>query len=184
MQDKEPTMFSIRTILFPTDFSEQADNAFPLACALARDHCACLIVLHVYPPPLGHGEVVARRQTNGFHKQMWNALHRYRPAGPDTCMEHRLAEGDEAAEILRNAEECCCELIVMGTHGRTGLRRLLMGSVAELVMRKARCPVLTVKTPLPQGVVTGDTRPHEGVESCKAHGLPADLAWAEKVEPR
>jgi nucleotide-binding universal stress UspA family protein len=123
-------MFSVRTILFPTDLSETADNAFSVACALARDYGANLIVLHVYPPPLNHGEVVARRQSNGFHQQMWNALHRYHPAGPHTSMEHRLEEGDAAAEILRLAREGHCDLIVMSTHGRTGLGRLLMGSVA------------------------------------------------------
>jgi len=53
-------------------------------------------------------------------------------------------------EILGVAEETKCDLIVMGTHGRTGLGRLLMGSVAEQVVRKATCPVLTVKTPQPQ----------------------------------
>jgi nucleotide-binding universal stress UspA family protein len=138
-------MFAIRTILFPTDLSETAENAFAMACALARDYGANLIVLHVYPPPLNHGEVVARRQGNGFHQQMWNALHRYHPAGPHTSMEHRLEEGDAAAEILRVAKETHCDQIVMGTHGRTGLGRLLMGSVAEQVLRKASCPVLTVK---------------------------------------
>jgi nucleotide-binding universal stress UspA family protein len=58
-----------------------------------------------------------------------------------------LAEGDPAAEIIRAAQETGAELIVMGTHGRTGLQRLLMGSVAEQVLRKASCPVLTVKAP-------------------------------------
>jgi len=58
-------------------------------------------------------------------------------------------EGDVATEILRLAQETGSDLIVMGTHGRTGLARLLMGSVAEQVVRKAPCPVLTVKTPFP-----------------------------------
>jgi nucleotide-binding universal stress UspA family protein len=61
-----------------------------------------------------------------------------------------LQEGDPATEILRIAQECKCDLIVMGTHGRTGVARLLMGSVAEHVVRKAECPVLVVKTPLPK----------------------------------
>jgi nucleotide-binding universal stress UspA family protein len=54
-----------------------------------------------------------------------------------------------AAEILLVAQEIRCDLIVMGTHGRTGLGRMLSGSVAEEVLRRASCPVLTVKTPLP-----------------------------------
>jgi quercetin dioxygenase-like cupin family protein len=63
-------------------------------------------------------------------------------------VEHRLAEGDPEEEILRLSESVRCDLIVMGTHGRTGLERYLTGSVAEGVLRKAVCPVLVVKTPL------------------------------------
>ncbi len=63
-------------------------------------------------------------------------------------VKHLLEEGDPAAEILRVADELKCDLIVMGMHGRRGVARLLMGSVAEHVVRKATCPVLVVKTPL------------------------------------
>jgi nucleotide-binding universal stress UspA family protein len=66
------------------------------------------------------------------------------PAG----VEYRVQHGDPAVEILGVAREASCDLIVMGTHGRTGLGRLLMGSVAEQVVRKAACPVLTIKVPL------------------------------------
>src|SRR5262249_7953655 len=59
-------------------------------------------------------------------------------------------EGDPGREILRAARETGADLIVMGTHGRTGLTRLLTGSVAEKVLRKAPCPVLTVKTAVPK----------------------------------
>ncbi len=67
---------------------------------------------------------------------------------PDSkvSIEHRLEEGIPAAEILRVAQETKCDLIVMGTHGRTGMAHLLMGSVAEQVVRKALCPVMIVKT--------------------------------------
>jgi nucleotide-binding universal stress UspA family protein len=58
-----------------------------------------------------------------------------------------VKQGDAATEILHLAKEISCELIVMGTHGRTGLARLLMGSTAETVSRKAHCPVMTVKHP-------------------------------------
>jgi nucleotide-binding universal stress UspA family protein len=63
------------------------------------------------------------------------------------AVEQRLAEGDPAAEILHLATDTGCDMIVLGTHGRTGLDRLLMGSVAEQIVRKAPCPVLTVKAP-------------------------------------
>jgi nucleotide-binding universal stress UspA family protein len=139
-------MVPIRTILYPTDFSENSKCAFPLACALARDHKARLIVLHVYPLPVAHGEIVARRQDNGaYYKELSRALHGVKPVDPAIDVHYELLEGDAATEILSAAQEFNCDLIVLGTHGRTGLRRLLMGSVAEKVVRNATCPVLTAK---------------------------------------
>ena len=67
------------------------------------------------------------------------------PSGPQVRLERRLAKGDPADEILRLADTLSCDLVVMGTHGKTGLGRLLTGSVAETVLRKAKCPVLVVK---------------------------------------
>jgi quercetin dioxygenase-like cupin family protein len=69
---------------------------------------------------------------------------------PQILVEHRLAEGDPADEILRLSAAQRCDLIVMGTHGKTGLGRLLTGSVAEGVLRKSVCPVMVVRTPLGQ----------------------------------
>jgi nucleotide-binding universal stress UspA family protein len=74
-------------------------------------------------------------------------LHAVRPTDPSVPYEHRLLTGHPAEEIVRFADEADCELIVMGTHGRTGFKRLLMGSVAEAVVRRARCAVLTFKLP-------------------------------------
>jgi quercetin dioxygenase-like cupin family protein len=71
-----------------------------------------------------------------------------RPSDPQIRVEHRLAEGDPAEEILRLCETVHSDLVVMGTHGKTGLGRFLTGSVAEEVLRKGTCPVLVVKTPL------------------------------------
>jgi nucleotide-binding universal stress UspA family protein len=140
-------MIPIRTILHPTDFSGRSAAAFRLACSLARDHQAALVVLHVVtpepvfldgpyvPPPPGHRAELLQR------------LHEVRPDRNNIPVEHRLVEGDPAVQINRLAAESRCDLIVLGTHGRTGLGRLLMGSVAEEVVRKAPCPVLTVKEP-------------------------------------
>lgn len=72
------------------------------------------------------------------------------PSDPKIVAEHRVAEGEPPDEILGLAQALKCDLIVMGTHGRTGLSRLLTGSVAEEVLRKAPCPVLAAKTPLPE----------------------------------
>jgi len=65
----------------------------------------------------------------------------------DTYFEHHLLSGDPGSELVHFAERENIDLIVMGTHGRTGLTRLLMGSVAEAVVRRAPCPVLTLKQP-------------------------------------
>jgi nucleotide-binding universal stress UspA family protein len=138
-------MMPIRTILHPTDFSEHAERAFNVACALARDHGASLAVLHVYPLPIAHGEIVARRQEDGYHEELWQKLRGYQDSSLTTPVVHLLEEGDPVGEILCVANELKCDLIVVGTHGRTGVSRLLMGSVAEQLMRKADCPVLVVK---------------------------------------
>jgi nucleotide-binding universal stress UspA family protein/quercetin dioxygenase-like cupin family protein len=139
----------IQTILHPTDFSENSRYAFETACALARDNQATLLVLHVMmpsvspvqdaPPPDPHHPAESAGSLGRFP---WP-----QPSDPRIRVERRLAEGDAADEILRLSEALRCDLIVMGTHGRTGLARLLTGSVAEEVLRKAECPVLVVKAP-------------------------------------
>jgi len=146
---KETIMLPIRLILHPTDFSEQSGVAFQLACSLARDHGARLLVLHVTEPPRAIVmEGVAMPPPELDLASIRQRLEQVRSGDSAVPIEHRLVEGDSAREILRVAVETKCGLIAMGTHGRTGLSRLLMGSVAEQVVRKASCPVLTVKTPL------------------------------------
>jgi nucleotide-binding universal stress UspA family protein len=137
-------MSPIRSILYPTDFSEAAEAAFSVATMLAREHGARLIVLHVYPTPVCHGEAVARRQGPGYEADLRRLLDRYDAPDPSTRVERLLLEGDAAEEIVRLAEEEA-DLIVLGTRGRTGLPRLLLGSVAEKVLRRAPCPVITVR---------------------------------------
>jgi universal stress protein A len=140
-------MLPIRTILHPTDFSERSAAAFRLACALARDYDAWLIALHVMPSEVVYAEGVVLPTPQGYRLEMLDKLEEMRAEGPGVRIETRLAEGNPAEQINRLAAEVPCDLIVMGTHGRTGLGRLLMGSVAEQVVRKAPCPVLTVKQP-------------------------------------
>jgi nucleotide-binding universal stress UspA family protein len=152
-------MLPIRSILYPTDFSENGELAFRLACSLARDQGAQLVLLHVYPSPLCHGEVVARRQDEGYYEELWAELERLQPAGIDAA--RRLEEGDPGEVIPRVAAEAGCDLIVMATHGHTGLAHALMGSVAEEVVRRAACPVLTIKSPLLAGPVGTTERREE-----------------------
>ncbi len=142
-------MLPIQTILHPTDFSAHSDYALRLACALARDHGARLVLLHVAAPPTAvYGGDILIPAPPDSHDEERQRLDRLQV--PDTVpTERHLVEGDAATRILDVAEKTGSDLIVMGTHGRTGLARLLMGSVAEQIVRKAPCPVLTVKTPFP-----------------------------------
>jgi nucleotide-binding universal stress UspA family protein len=142
-------MAILHTILFPTDFSERSQAVFPYACSLARDQGARLLVLYVDPPPLFHGEVVARRQEPDYEDRLLAELRRLQSPDPAVRVEYLLDEGKAAEEILRVAREENCDLILMATHGRTAVRRLLMGSVAEQVLRQAPCPVLTLSAPAP-----------------------------------
>jgi nucleotide-binding universal stress UspA family protein len=147
-------MLPIHTILFPTDFSESAERVFPLACALARDCGARIVVLHVQPPPVGHEQVVARYDPDECRLPALLELHKITAPDQNVRVEHRLEDGDAASQICKIAEEIQAGLIVMPTHGRSGVGRLLMGSVAEQVLRKAPCPVLTVRNSVAAELVT------------------------------
>lgn len=141
-------MLPIRTILHPTDFSECSDAALSVAKLLAREQGARLLLLHVAPVVVPMGEMVplpaapkALLAALEDRRARCDALSRY-------PVEVLLREGDPVEEIVRLAAEREADVIVMGSHGRSGFVRWLLGSVAEGVMRKAHCPVLTVKTPL------------------------------------
>jgi len=145
-------MLHIRTILHPTDFSAHSDFAFQLACSLAKDHNARVLVLHVVERPvLAYPGVMTPPPppppSAEQHQALLEKLQQIKPRGPAIPVEYLLEEGYPATAILQVAQERQCDVIAMGTHGRTGLTRLLMGSVAEQVVRNASCPVLTAKTP-------------------------------------
>jgi nucleotide-binding universal stress UspA family protein len=136
------------TVLVATDFSESSHLALQYAAAQARVSGAGLLIVHVEEVSTATGEGMLHA---GIPREDPEELERRLEAvvpedfgGP--C-EHLLLEGDPAGEIVRAAEEENASLIVLGTHGRTGLARLLMGSVAEQVVRHAPCPVLIVKDP-------------------------------------
>jgi len=144
-------MLPIHTILHPTDFSDRSETAFHVACRLARDYGARLVVVHVKTSDLLGGEVYAMATNpREIRQELQGKLESIRPSDPSIPIEYLLKEGTSATEILRAAKDSHCDLIVMGTHGRTGIGRLLMGSVAEAVVRQAFCPVLTIKTPFPE----------------------------------
>jgi nucleotide-binding universal stress UspA family protein len=132
----------VKCILVPIDWSEPSQRAFDIAASLAHEHKARLIVLYVIPL----ASVMYGPPTANYTEHMHDELCRMRPADPQIPVQHMIAEGDPASIIQKVARENQCDLIVMGTHGRTALPHVLMGSVAEEVVRKAPCLVLTVKT--------------------------------------
>jgi nucleotide-binding universal stress UspA family protein len=139
-------MINIQKILYATDFSSYSNQAYFHAVTLAESHEASLTILFVYTPENKEGTSEDRKH--------WRAqLEQIHPINPHIPVHHVFLEGDPAEEIVRYASEAGMDLIVMGTHGRSGLERLLMGSVAEKVMRDAACSVLVVKLPRahPQG---------------------------------
>jgi nucleotide-binding universal stress UspA family protein len=142
---------NVNKILFPSDFSHTGDAALEMATALARDAGATLVIVHVeeHPMAYGGGDVyygVAEPAT----ADLLRMLEDIKPADPQVPYQHRLITGTPASAIVRLAEDENIDMIVMGTHGRSGLSRLLMGSVAEAVVRHAKCPVLTYKQPAEQ----------------------------------
>jgi nucleotide-binding universal stress UspA family protein len=139
---------TIRRILHPTDFSDRSQHAFELACSLARYSGARLIILHVVPAPtVVYGETIAELSTEAAKETATRQLSQLKPPDATVPFEHQMEEGDPSERILHAAKVNQCDLVVMGTHGRTALGRMLMGSVAEQVVRKAACPVLTIKAP-------------------------------------
>ncbi len=133
-------------ILVPTDFSTASDAALPHAEALAKQKSASLLILHVEEPPLAYG---AGELYYGLpepsSERILKMLEEVKPSDPTVSCTHRLTIGDPAGEIVRIATEEGAEMIVLGTHGRSGVTRMLMGSVAEAVVRRAPCPVLVYR---------------------------------------
>ena len=132
----------VQNILFPTDLSESSQAAFPVAERFAQALGAKLVVLYVAPPPdywsTGGDPVEIDTETLA-------ALRAVRPRSPQISVEHMTHVGLAGEVICWVAQESQCDLIVMSTHGHSGFKHLLFGSVAEYVIRHARCPVTTVR---------------------------------------
>jgi nucleotide-binding universal stress UspA family protein len=153
-------MHTFKTVLHPTDFCEHSRCALRLAAAIARDQGATLILMHVVPrsaPVVSDGdkrelekEEHWQRDLLTYQEEMLGRLRCLQIPGGKVPVEYLFKEGDAARMILKTADERSCDLIVMGTHGKLGYERAVLGSVAEEVGRKATCPVLTVRMPLPK----------------------------------
>jgi universal stress protein A len=146
-------VIQLNRILVPTDFSDYSRAALGYGCALAEKFGAELHLLHVlqdlvglvpepglaFPPP---GDYMRELQASA--ERALDELPG--PLAPDgLSIERATRQGPPFVEIVRYAREAEIDLIVLGTHGRTGLAHMLLGSVAEKVIRKAPCPVLTVR---------------------------------------
>jgi nucleotide-binding universal stress UspA family protein len=144
-------MLPIHRILCPTDFSPRAQHAFHAACALARDYKAQLVLLHVQPPARGGEEINALiTKPEEIKQHIQQKLEGLQPHDTSVQVQRLVKAGNVASEIVHAAKETSSDVIVIGTHGHTALGRLLMGSVAESVLRKARCPVFMIKSPFPE----------------------------------
>ena len=141
----------VRRILVPLDFSEHAPSVLEWAIHLAQEHASSVILLHAYHPPVEFQQLEGAYLPPDFWSNVKSeaeqSLSRYadqvRAAGLE-C-EVVVREGYPATVIEDAAEEWAADLIVIGTRGHTGLKHLLLGSIAERVVQKAPCPVLTVK---------------------------------------
>jgi nucleotide-binding universal stress UspA family protein len=141
-----------KKILCPLDFSKHSNRALDTACELARDHQAALVIMHAYvipSYPLPEGYVLASSETVAEilskTQQAMNEARAKAVASGVSNVEIVMTEGAPFSEIVRVAREQAVDLIVIATHGRTGLKHALLGSVTEKVVRKAPCAVLTVR---------------------------------------
>lgn len=141
-----------KKILVPVDFGEASDRAVAYALSLARRLDAEVIVMHAYEIPVvgfPDGALiatsdVASRIVNGAQTALAEVMRRNDTGVPLKTMLKQEAPWRAILEVI---EETGADLVVMGTHGRRGLPRALLGSVAEKLVRTAPCPVLTVRTP-------------------------------------
>jgi nucleotide-binding universal stress UspA family protein len=152
----------IKKILFPTDFSHYNDAALKYASTLAAEAGAVLHIVHVdemhdLNASMGEaGYMIAATMGPEGRPEVRKRLENILPKNNGVDYKHVYLTGEPISEILDYAKQEEVDLIVMASHGRTGLLRLLMGSIAEGVMREAPCPVLIVRQPLNEGARASD----------------------------
>ena len=144
-------MIEIRRILCPIDFSDHSRRALDHAVAIATWFESTVTVLNVYPVvpaasnALGAASLTVSLPTPQDREALLASMRGFTAAiESDVPFRFEIAEGNPASEIVERASAIPSDVIVMGTHGRSGLEHLVLGSVTEKVIRKARCPVLTV----------------------------------------
>ncbi len=151
-------MIKITNILVPTDFSESAMAAYEYALSIAKTFQSKIYLIHVYEPlvyyseaPLGLPDMFTMEQNiqaaseQSMKKIVDEYFHGRRETYGDIEVESILTQGKPFIEIIKAAREKNADMIIMSSHGRSALEHILLGSVTEKVVRKAPCPVLTVR---------------------------------------
>lgn len=145
-------MITIKRILVPTDFSDQGKTALMYAVAFADQFGAAVDLLHVMEtvPP---GALLSYISLNDLKKSMHEEAEKHLEELTSKWQDYAfpvkkiIVEGHPFVEIIKHAKDSNADMIIMGTHGRGAIAHMLLGSVAEKVVRKAPCPVLTVRHP-------------------------------------
>ncbi|CAG1770559.1 Putative universal stress protein [uncultured bacterium] len=146
-------MVNIKNILCPIDYSVYSEMALKYAIEFAEKYQAKLYLMHVLDirvydindPDLYNVNIIDEETINKLRERLLKCVNE--DTKNKISVEAIIIQGVPFAEIIKAAKECKIDLIVLGTHGRTGLSHAIMGSVAEKVVRKAPCPVLTIRHP-------------------------------------
>ncbi len=156
-------LLPFRKIICPVDFSEPSLEALKAACELAAHFQGKLFVMHVVPPvpmpyqpiaapapapelePTFHVPSYQLKLTNSSERALKDLIDQH--ISPELAVQAVVSTGDAATEIVATAEKEEADVVVIATHGQTGWRRVVFGSVAEKVVRLAPCPVLTIRAP-------------------------------------
>ena len=148
--DEQTPQPVIKRILYPTDFSEYADAVLPYAVSLCRELGAELVLFHatemavMMPEFMLEDTAPAKAEMEQYARE---AMERVRSGVADVHVETQLTVGTPFREICRAVKESSIDLVVIPTHGRSGFAKLLFGGVAERVVRRAACPVMTIRPP-------------------------------------
>lgn len=171
-------MINFKNILVTTDFSENAAAAIPAALELARQFGGTIHLLHVFEDDLWHLSTMSDQasatdmmawldQVGEARKARLRAMAWDLALSRHVHVEPVMLRGDAAQRIVQHAADSHAGCIVIATHGRTGLSRLVLGSVADKVVRLSPCPVLTIQ---PSAIVANQTESHPTAEAASAKG--------------
>lgn len=153
---------NIKRIAVPVDFSENCHEALRAGCDLAATYGAELHLVHVEEPWIA----VAMASSEPYPtKRLDAALAEVSvPAAPGIAVQRSVRIGETVKELLKFLAEKEIDLVVMGSHGRTGLSHVLLGSIAEAIVRRAPCPVLIVRPRQPSGKLASVKEVHHPTE--------------------